>query len=161
MLYIWILVNYLKNVIMTALNFSIKIKAQKEKVWTVLWTDETYRKWSATFCEGSYAESNWNEGDPIHFLTPKGQGMFSVIETKIPNKFMAFKHLGDIKDFKEVPNTPETEAWSGAMETYQLTEEDGYTILETRVDVVEKHIDYFKTAFPRGLEKIKELSEEK
>lgn len=37
---------------MKTLNFLIKIKASKEKVWNVLWDDETYRKWTSTFSEG-------------------------------------------------------------------------------------------------------------
>ena len=107
---------------MEKLQFKISIKASKEKIWKVLWEDETYRKWSGAFYEGSYAVSDWNEGGKIHFLGPDGGGMNSVIEKKIPNEYMAFKHLGEMKDFKEVPPNEETEKWAGAMETYRLTQ---------------------------------------
>ncbi|WP_427872212.1 hypothetical protein [Flavobacterium sp. MMS24-S5] len=53
---------------MEKLVFNIDIKAPKEKIWKVLWDDETYRKWTSVFAEGSYAESTWNEGDKIYFL---------------------------------------------------------------------------------------------
>jgi hypothetical protein len=144
---------------METLEFKIRIKASAKKVWSVLWDDETYRKWTSSFCESSYAVSDWNEGDKIHFMSPNGAGMNSVIEKKIPNEYMAFKHIGEIKDFKELPPDAETEKWSGAMETYRLTADDEFIDLVVQVDVVEKYIDYFKEAFPKGLETIKELSE--
>lgn len=144
---------------MERLEFTIRIKATAEKVWSVLWNDETYRKWTSAFCEGSYAVSDWNEGDKIHFMSPGGEGMNSIIETKIPNEYMAFKHIGEIKDFKELPIDEETKKWSGYMETYKLTSDDEFVILTSMVDVIEKHIDYFKEAFPKGLEKVKELAE--
>ncbi|WP_409417439.1 SRPBCC domain-containing protein [Flavobacterium sp. PS2] len=146
---------------METLEFVIRIKAPVETIWSVLWEDETYKKWTSVFCEGSHTISDWNEGDKIHFMSPNGEGMYSVIETKIPNEYMAFKHLGEIKDFKELPIDEATKKWSGAMETYRLTEEDGFTVLEAKVDTLEKYIDYFKEVFPKGLEMVKELSEEK
>jgi hypothetical protein len=146
---------------METLEFKIKIKAPREKVWGILWNDETYRKWTSVFCEGTYAISNWNEGDKIHFLDPNGEGMNSIIEKKILNEYMAFKHISGLKDFKEMPIDEETKKWTGAMETYRLIQENDYTILEAKVDTLEKYIDYFKEAFPKGLEKVKELSEAK
>lgn len=144
---------------METLEFTIRVKAPVEKIWSVLWDDETYKKWTGAFCEGSYAISNWNEGDKIHFMSPNGEGMNSIIEKKVPNEYMAFKHFGEIKDFKELPIDEETKKWSGAMETYRLKPDGEYTIVVAQVDVVEKYIDYFKEAFPKGLEMVKELSE--
>lgn len=146
---------------METLEFKIKIKASPDKVWSVLWNDETYRKWAGVFYEGSYAVSDWEEGGKIHFLGPNGGGMNSKIDKKIPNEYMAFKHLGEIKDFKELPIDEETEKWSGSMETYRLTPDDEFTDLVVQVDIIEKHIDYFKDTFPKGLEIVKELSEER
>jgi len=158
MFYLWTLVNY--QIKMEKLKFNISIKASKEKIWKVLWEDETYRKWTGVFYEGSYAVSDWNEGGKIHFLGPDGGGMNSIIEKKIPNEYMAFKHLGELKDFKELPLNEETNEWSGSMETYRLTQNGDAVDLEVEVDVTEKHIDYFKGTFPKALDRIKELSEE-
>jgi len=144
---------------METLEFKIRIKASVETVWSVLWKDETYRKWAGAFYEGSYAISDWTEGGKIHFLGPDGGGMNSIIEKKIPNEYMAFKHLGEIKDFKELPIDKDAQSWSGAMETYRLSQDEEFTDLVVQVDVVEKHIDYFKETFPKALEAIKDLSE--
>lgn len=35
---------------MEKLIFNTEIKASKEKIWKVLWDDETYRKWTSAFC---------------------------------------------------------------------------------------------------------------
>jgi len=85
--------------------------------------------------------------------------MNSIIETKIPNEYMAFKHIGEIKNFEELPLNDETKKWSGYMEIYKLTPDGEFVILTSMVDVIEKHIDYFKDAFPKALERVKELAE--
>ena len=57
-------------------NFSVDIKASREKVWNALWGDDSaYRKWSSAFTEGSYAVTdNWKEGTKVLFPDPKGSG---------------------------------------------------------------------------------------
>lgn len=86
--------------------------------------------------------------------------MNSVIDTKIDNEYIAFKHLSEIKNFEVMPVDDVTKEWTGAMETYRLTEDKGVTVLEAEIDVVDKYVDYFKTTFPKSLEMVKKLSEE-
>ena len=137
----------------------MKIKAPKEKVWKVLWDDATYRKWTNSFSEGSYAVSDWKEGSKILFLGPSGEGMFSTIAKKKDNEFMSFKHLGMAKDGKEQPETEESKKWSGAMENYTLSENSGVTELKVSVDIAEEHEQFFNEAFPKAMESVKSLSE--
>ena len=145
---------------MKTLTFKIEINAPKEKVWSLLWEDATYRKWAAVFCEGTYAVSDWEEGSMIQFLTPNGEGMHSVIEKKTENEYMAFKHLAMIKNFEIEPLDPATQEWVGATETYSLTEVNGVTVLEAKVDSTDKYVAFFNDAFVEALSIIKELSEE-
>ena len=87
--------------------------------------------------------------------------MNSIIYNKIDNEYMAFKHLGEIKKFEEKPVDDPTQEWVGAREMYRLTEDKGITVLEAKMDSVEKYIDYFKTTWPKALDLVKKLSEEK
>jgi hypothetical protein len=144
---------------MEKLNFTINIKAPAEKVWQVLWGDTTYRKWTSAFQEGSYAVSDWKEGSKIQFLSPDGSGMYSIIDTCKLNQFMAFKHLGVVKNFAELPNDEETKTWSGGMEIYSLKEENGLTILECSLDSVEQFKEYFQSTFPKAMSLVKAIAE--
>ena len=144
---------------MEKLHFTTSINASKEKVWSCLWQDENYRKWTSAFAEGSHAVSDWKEGSKILFLSPSGEGMYSTIDKLVPNEFMAFKHNGIVKDGKEQPMDEETKKWSGAMETYALKENNNQTELVVDVDITEDHKDYFLNAFPKAMGILKELAE--
>lgn len=146
---------------MQTLEFTTSINASPEKVWKVLWDDTTYRQWTNVFHEGSYALSSWKEGARVHFLGPGGGGMFSEIAKLTPNEYMAFRHLGEMKNGKEQPQTEETKKWEGAMETYTLKGHGDMTDLIVSVDITDDHVSYFKDAFPKALGKVKEISEEK
>ncbi len=141
---------------MTTLNFSIKINATKQKVWDTLWNDTTYRQWTAVFSEGSHAVSDWNEGSKILFLDAKGNGMFSIIEKKIPNQQMTFKHLGELKNGVE-----ENKEWGDALEDYFLSENNGITELDVALamDTNEEFQKYFEETFPKALTLVKQISE--
>jgi ligand-binding SRPBCC domain-containing protein len=143
---------------MEKLNFSTTIHAPKEKVWSVLWDKDSYPKWTSVFAEGSDAISDWEEGSKILFVSG-GEGMVSRIETKRPNEFMRFEHLGMIKDNVEDTESEEVKKWAGAMEAYTLREENGKTLLAVDMDITPDFKDYFLTTWPKALEKVKELAE--
>jgi uncharacterized protein YndB with AHSA1/START domain len=144
---------------MKKVTFSISINATAKKVWQVLWSDSTYRQWTTPFSEGSYAVSDWKQGSKIQFLGPSGDGMFSIIEESKPFEKMVFNHQGELKNFKEQPATPETESWKGSKEIYTLSETNGTTRLDVSLDATNEFVDYFEKAFPKALEKVKELAE--
>ena len=136
------------------------IKASAKKVWDVLWNDASYRAWTKPFNESSYAVSDWKEGSKILFLSGDGSGMHSIIDKKVPGQYMAFKHMGIVKDGIEQPADEESKSWAGAMETYTLNEKNGMTELKVELDVTEEYEQYFIEPFPKALEKVKELAEE-
>lgn len=144
---------------MIRLTFNIDIKAPKEKVWYSLWDDENYESWVSAFCEGSYAISDWNQGSKIYFLDQNGSGMNSEIALNKPFETMLFRHLGELKEYVEQPETETTKAWSGAEERYDLKESNGITTVTVAIDLVEKYLDYFKETFPIALEKLKAIAE--
>jgi hypothetical protein len=140
---------------MDHLKFHIDINAPRERVWQVLWSYDSYRKWTAAFAPGSYAESDWKEGSKIRFLGSEGNGMFSTIEKLIHADTMIFKHLGELKDGVEL----ETD-WAGARESYYLSGKGDLTSLDVTLDSVGEYKDYFNEAFPRALQLVKEMAEQ-
>jgi uncharacterized protein YndB with AHSA1/START domain len=140
--------------------YKIKIHATPQKVWFALWDDNHYRNWTNVFCEGSFAKTdNWREGSKVHFLTPDGKGMYSIVSKNIPFETMEFTHMGNIDNFQELPLDEETKQWSGGKERYAISENDGITTLIATIDLYEKYMEFFDTVFPKGLEKVKALAE--
>lgn len=140
---------------MTTLNFSVTINAPKEVVWDKLWSDASYRQWTAVFSPGSFAETDWKEGSSIKFLSPSGDGMYSVIEKKTPYEEMTFKHLGEIHKGVE-----ESKNWAGARESYRLKETNGTTELTVQMDSTDDFKDYFEKTFPKALQAVKQIAEQ-
>lgn len=144
---------------MKEITFSIEINAKPETIWFVLWDDLHYRRWTSVFCEGSYMISDWKEGEKVHFLTPDGKGMYSLLVSNKPQKEMFFQHIGDIENFTEVPLDEDSKKWSGAREQYKLKDLGEKCLLSASIDLDEQHSDYFTETFPKALQTIKDLSE--
>jgi hypothetical protein len=145
---------------MKRLRFITRIHAGKEKVWSVLWQDDTYRRWSSAFDEGSYAVSDWEKGSRVKFLNAKGNGMVSIIENNIPNELMSFRHIGEIKAGIEQTREKSPYDWDGSLEIYMLSAKDKDTELDIEVDVPEEFENLMHAAFIKGIRIIKELAED-
>jgi hypothetical protein len=141
------------------IQFKTNINASCEKVWEALWKDENYRAWTSIFSEGSYMKSDWKEGGQAEFHSPTGEGLFSEIARMVPHLEMSFRHIGVIRDGKRVTDDPGARVWTGALETYHLRPNGRSTELEVVMDITEDQEDYFRSSFPRALQKIKELAE--
>lgn len=143
---------------MITLNFSVLIHAQAETVWDSLWLPENYKNWTSAFCEGSYYETeNFAEGSKIHLLAPGGNGMYSVLEKVNRPQFLAFRHVGELVDYKEQPIV--SQSWANAMETYSLVEDGANTRVDVQVDTDEAYIDTMKQRFPTALQRLKKMAE--
>ncbi len=140
---------------MLTLKFNMKINAPREKVWRALWDDQNYREWTSVFTAGSYAKSEWKQGSRIDFLNPSGSGIFAIIDTLVPNTQMTFKHQGEIKEGKDM----EGGEWTGALESYFLSEENGQTVLNTELQTTADFQQYFKDIFPKAMEALKQIAE--
>jgi hypothetical protein len=140
--------------------FTISINAPREKVWSTLWEDATYRKWTAAFAEGSWAKTDWKKGSKALFLDGKNDGMVSTIADNKPNEFMSIKHLGIVKN--GVEDTTKSGEWSGALENYTLKPVNGKTelVIDFGIkDIPQEMLSYFMETWPKALAKLKELAE--
>jgi uncharacterized protein YndB with AHSA1/START domain len=149
------------------MEFQIKIKAPREKVWKTLWSKDTYGEWTAPFSPdstaGSTAETDWKKGSKVLFLGGGNSGMVSSIAENIPNEFMSFKHLGIVQNGVEDLESEDAKQWAGSFENYKLEATNGGTELEVTMGgakIPKEFEDYFLNAWPKALDKLKELSEQ-
>lgn len=145
---------------MERLQFKTTIDAARERVWEILWGDQTYPQWTSPFSEGSQVKTDWKKGSRVLFLDGQGEGMVSEIVEKVPNEFMSFRHIGVLKDGKEDFETARKKGWSGAMENYTLKTMNGKTEVTVDQDVEAEYNEYFLKAWPKALEKLKAIAEE-
>ena len=139
---------------MELIEFKVMINAVPNKVWSVLWSDISYRQWTSAFAEGSSYEGELEEGNIIKFLDANNNGMYSKIVKKKAAEEMTFLHLGEIYDGVEVPQD-----WGEATESYFLKIKDDLTELTVTVNTSEEFKTFFEEHFPQALQNIKHLSE--
>lgn len=142
---------------MKKIEFSIAIKAAKEKVWATLWEDATFRDWASIIDEGTYMKGIMKEGNEIQFLSSvNGYGVTSLIAKLIPNEYVLFRHRADTKETGQQEREKE---WTGGTESYSLAEKKGVTTLIVKTDVPDEQEETFSIRIPEALERIKTLAE--
>lgn len=139
------------------MQFEIIIRAPRNKVWDTLWQGATFRQWAGLIDPGTYMVGELVKGKEIQFISAEnGYGVTSLVEKVTANEFLLLKHSADTQDTGERERARE---WTGGKETYSLTEENGSTTLTVIVDVPLEMEEYFKDAYPKAFQKVKELAE--
>ncbi|MBX3239994.1 MAG: SRPBCC domain-containing protein [Chitinophagaceae bacterium] len=148
---------------MKMLSYTINISAPAAKVSAVMLGEETYRQWTAEFNPSSYYEGGWNKGDKILFIgvdeNGKKGGMVAEIAEHIPNRLVSIRHYGILDGENEITEGPAVEGWAGALENYTFSEEGGITTIIVDVDTQDKYVEYFNEAWPKALNRLKEIAE--
>ena len=144
---------------MKKLQFSIEIKAAREKVWNTLWEDKTFRDWANIIDEGQYMVGEIKEGNEVQFISSvNGYGVTSLVEKLVPNEFVLFRQMTDTMESGEKEREKE---WAGGTESYSLVENNNITTLRVNIDVPPGLEETFKVRFPKALERVKFLAEKK
>lgn len=141
---------------MKEMQFKIEINAPREKVWQILWEDESLRDWSGIVDPGTYMVGELKEGATVQFNSAEGYGVTSLVAELIPSEFILFKHQADTQD---AGKSHRDDQWTGGQESYKLTENHGATTLEMRLDVPPELEKIMSASYPKALGRIKELSE--
>lgn len=142
---------------MKELEFTVEINAPAEKVWATLWQDETLRDWAGLIDPGTYMKGELKEGSEVEWISAEnGYGVTSLVEKLSPNEYLLLLHQADTK---ETGTQAREKQWTGGKESYTLTEKDGITTLTAAFDVPPELEDYFSDAYPRALNRVKELAE--
>ena len=141
------------------LQFSTDIAAPVSTVFQTMLDPQSYREWTTPFCEGSYYEGVWRQGEKIRFLAPSGDGMVSEIAEHRPNAFTSIRHLGMISQGVEDTQSDAVRAWAPAYENYSFTATPTGTRLVVDQDVTENFEAYIVEAWPKALQRLKALCE--
>ncbi len=145
---------------MKTLRYSITIQAPREAVWAAMLGPDTYRAWTAPFCEGSYYEGSWSTGERIRFLGPNGEGMSSVIAESRPPEFVSIRHLGIFKDGIEDTTSQEATAWAPSFENYAFAEANGTTEVTVELQMPADFEAFMDEAWPKALAKLRSICED-
>lgn len=143
---------------MKTVTYTIEINATPERVWHALWDDTNYEAWVLSFGQEAMAVSEWTEGSKVHFISPTGDGICSIIRELTPYQLIRFEHQCSIKNNLEITDTEES--WQGSIESYTLEEINGKTVVHVSLDTLENYVDFFDTTFPKALEVVKKIAEE-
>lgn len=141
------------------LRFTERILAPRARVWSLMLGPESYRVWTAPFCEGSYFEGSWAEGAKIRFLAPSGDGMTAIIAENRPQERVSIRHLGEVKAGVDDTTSPQVQSWAPAHETFDFVATEEGTELQVSVEVTPAFEQYMNDTYPRALKRLKELCE--
>ncbi len=147
---------------METLNYEIIIEVPIQKVWDLLWNEETYKEWTQFFAPGSQFKTDWKIGGKTYFLDTKGNGMVSTIKTLDEPNEIIFSHLGIVNHGIEDTKSKEVEQWSGAEEQYFLRAiDENTTQLRAIVHTEKEYEKHMNAGFNKGFEVLKNLAEHK
>lgn len=144
---------------MKTLTFEITIAAPRARVWKTMLEPESYKAWTAAFCEGSYYEGSWDEGARIRFLSPSGDGMSAVIAENRPEEFVSIRHLGVIENGVEDTTSEKVRAWTPAYENYRFTDVTGGCRVTVSVESLPEYEQSMRDTFPKALARLRQLCE--
>lgn len=134
---------------MKTLHYAITIRAPREVVWDTMLSPETYKQWTAAFCDGSYYEGSWEQGASIRFLGPSAEGMKAVIAENVHNQRISIRHLACFTKEKEDLIT------EPVYENYTFRDVAGGTELLVDMDCLEPYEAMFQDMWPRALQLLK------
>lgn len=143
----------------TTLEFDVFIQAPRSTVWDAMLGAAPYKNWTSAFCEGSYYDGSWGQGERIRFLSPGGDGMSAVIAENRRHEFISIRHLGQISAGVEDFTSESVRSWAPADENYTFADVQGGTQLQVRVDVTPEFEPYMRDTFPKALQRLKALCE--
>lgn len=138
---------------------TIKINAPKEKVYDMIVRNDLNQIWFAEFCEGSTAQTDWQEGSKAIFTDANGDGIVGRIIENRPYETISILYSGHMKKGVEDYDSPEAKTSNGAREIYKISETDGVTELQIRCDTTEQYYQMMLDMWDKALEKLKETAE--
>jgi len=157
-----------KTLQMKKLSYTKEISASPERVHDAmlgLSDKRTYEKWTAEFNPTSTWEGGWNKGDKILFVGiaedgSKG-GMVSRIAENEPGKYVSIEHYGILEKGVEITEGEKVDPWKGIRENYSFEATANGTRVTAELDSAEEYASYFDETWPKALDVLKEMCEQR
>lgn len=150
---------------MEKLQFVVDIAAPVHTVWSTMLDLETYEIWTGTFHEGSTYRGGWAQGAEISFIGPNDDGteggMFGTISASRPDEFVEIEYSGEIVRGEVVTTSEFAKQIAGLHEAYTFTPTESGTRLTVDVESVDEFADMFAAQWPKSLDTLKQLAEER
>ncbi len=143
------------------LQFTVSIQAPRQLVWEQMIDPEGYKIWTAAFCDGSYFEGSWQQGEKIQFMAPGGDGMASEIAESRLHEYISIRHLGEVRGGVADTTSPAILAWAPAYENYTFADNATGTEVIVALDTLSDYEHYMTETFPEALGLLKTLCEGK
>lgn len=146
---------------MKKLQFEKQINAPAQRVWDVMWSEETYADWTKHFSPGSKMfVDEWKEGSKIKFVdADEKMGMINTITKLNEPHELLFSAKGFVQDGAEDYESEEVKKVIGAQEGYELNEVDGVTTLKGFVETTSEYEEHMRNGFEKGFDEVKKLVE--
>ena len=146
---------------MENLQYKIKIKAPKEKVWRTMLDSGTYKEWAKAFSPNSQFIGEWKQGAHIRFIDPNMGGTIAFLEEVKPYVRIHAKHVAIInQNGSEDTESDVAKNWMGITETYVLNEVNGATELLIEILSHKGLVSMFNDCWPNALELLRGLCEQ-
>jgi uncharacterized protein YndB with AHSA1/START domain len=143
---------------MQTLLFKTQINTTASYIWQTMLQPNSYTVWTSIFSHGSYAECTWEQGSNFKFKSPKGTGVYGIVEKSVENEIISFKHLGRIENNLNNANQPK---WAGALETYEIIPNPDGCLLKISMEVEPEMAPYFEAMFVKVTAFLKQIIEAK
>lgn len=109
---------------------------------------------------GMLMQTDWEVGGRTYFTDSGNKnGMVSTIESIEKPNHLIFKHLGELRNGVEDVDSEKVKALNGSVEAYYLVKNNDKTTVKVEVDSDDNFQEMFDNGFKKGLEVIKNLSE--
>ncbi len=138
---------------------SIDINAPAEQVWKTLTDDALTRQWYAEFSEGTYGDTDWEEGSKAIFVDATNCGMIGRIEQATRPEKIVIAYEGQMVNGTEDYTSEVAQQIKGGKESYTLIQTNGATTLNIEQDMTDEYFDMMSGMWDKALLKIKTLSE--
>jgi uncharacterized protein YndB with AHSA1/START domain len=145
---------------MKKLEFKTDINASAKKVWETMLNPGTFKEWISASYPGSFFKGQWKQGENIQFLSAENAGTLANLVEVRPYEYILAKHTAVINpDGTEDRNSEQAKGWIGTTEAYTFTERNGKTEVKVEVNTNPEWEKMFTEGWPKGLKKLKEITE--